>query len=291
MTGYDNLPPALTQTLSQHNIKVSRVISFSQRKGRWCVEGNCADGRKMLIKWDEENNYKFAASLAKEKSIYQSLSPRNYLAGFVDFDGILALAFLDHYETARKRLKENSFRDNHLPLIKMALFAWMDFTSDSEHLSQFCSFSVPEYKDEINKYLWTLMLSGPAGTQATRFQTLRNRAIYRVIHRAIKWTDKSEQPEAQVIHGDFHLNNVLCNEQGGHCVLIDFEDVSYGYRVLELAVFYAQVWRLKCGDKQLLRELDAFINQEILKDTVERKRFWKIARLYKIGIFFNRRFS
>lgn len=63
----------------------------------------------------------------------------------------------------------------------------------------------------------------------------------------------------QLIHGDLNTSNALMNEEGNVAALLDFEFVTYDLRVMEVAVFLADLIRADQPIGETMEQLSAYM--------------------------------
>lgn len=92
-----------------------------------------------------------------------------------------------------------------------------------------------------------------ARTIASELRTLITRWNGRLSYcRDVVWKNLP----AQLIHGDFHRENILCDQQRS-CVITDFDKIAWGPRVYDVAKFVACTYVTQRGFHR--REAEAFV--------------------------------
>ena len=67
------IPDQLKTMLEEAGLSHAEVISFGERKGRWCLSAVNEDGVKVFVKWNDPDKEEFYKSFKKEIVIYRIL--------------------------------------------------------------------------------------------------------------------------------------------------------------------------------------------------------------------------
>ena len=92
-----------------------------------------------------------------------------------------------------------------------------------------------------------------------------------------------------IIHGDYHLNNILVLDE--RLYTIDFENLCIGYAEIELAYLYVQIWALMVkGKEDVIQRMDQLFCETLEKCNLSVGFFTVCQRILLSQISMNRSF-
>lgn len=260
---------ALETWLNNHNIHQFQIIEYNPWKGRYCLLFDYQN-KKCFLKWNDSNivHSEHKKLLLKELAIYKILKEQQVTPIF--FGGEVFLTqYIDNAETLRSaliKLAENKKYKTFLQIVQKTFETW-NRAVKSISISN-VDFPSGEPIKLYRRYLRSLLCSGPINTKANKFLTQRNTLIYFLYRIGIDWRvrkvlsslNKSLLP---IIHGDFHANNVLVDNDL-NVYIIDYENVGHGVAEIEIAYMYSQIRLLCKNKKELLDKIDLIMKSEII---------------------------
>ena len=287
------IPKELEKFFAERHADHVEVVEHNARKGRYCIRFHMGEGTFFLKYNEKGGEYQpYFELLEKERQTYRMMDGLDVTPRIMDSpyfvmensDG----GTLRHAWKARKT--EADTREA-MELTKSALLKWQRMIlALSEAVMQDI-----DHKEAIwqwNKYWSSLLCSGPFDTHANKVIFYRNLLILKVKRfflgkKVAALLQKCQSGENYVIHGDFHLNNILIKTKEPY--LIDFENIKYCSPTVELAYFWAQQGLLCGKEQELKKELKDFMEENItiIQDWDV---FWKVCHFYENSIRWNRRF-
>lgn len=260
---------ALETWLNNHNIHQFQIIEYNPWKGRYCLLFDYQN-KKCFLKWNDSNivHSEHKKLLLKELAIYKILKAQQVTPIF--FGGEVFLTqYIDNAETLRCaliKLAENKKYETFLQIVQKTFETW-NRAVKSISISN-VDFPSGEPIKLYRRYLRSLLCSGPINTKANKFLTQRNTLIYFLYRIGIDWRvrkvlsslNKSLLP---IVHGDFHANNVLVDNDL-NVYIIDYENVGHGVAEIEIAYMYSQIRLLCKNKKELLDKIDLIMKSEII---------------------------
>ena len=293
----NTIGPTVEDWFRHYNIKDYGLLEYNEWKGRLCVWFEDVDGVKKILKWnrkDTELHRKHNAQLKREREIYAYLKGKNLTPKFFDsYENDMLIAKYVEGQSLRFCLKnlvvEND--DNYQKICNIicdTLLKWQTLVMELTKL-HIDGIQRLSSRDEYSKYLVSLLLSGPFDAKKLgKFRLFLNRQILRLF---LYWyhdvfNEIKDIEGKYVTHGDFHANNILI--ENGKIYLIDLEGVQLGSPELELAYFYSQIRLLIRRNKELLKEIDLFIDKNIV--IVDKGSFHRVLKVFDSAIKYNSRF-
>ena len=256
------LPSGFVSELEASGITDISLIENNPWKGRWVFKGVC-DDVPCLIKWNEsgERFCEHEKLLSKEISVYKCLQSTGTVPKiFIDKPGLCTEYLVDSKTMRQRCLESNGDIDEMLELTKKALEQWALFVKGLDQGDEgeldFVARQETCYR-QFRAYSGSLSSSGPLGTTGPRFAMNVGRAIKKIFMFAherplVNLLGAITSKPLPVLHGDFHLNNILVKQETNEMYLIDLENVGEGVPEMELAYFHAQLWALSDGDLDIV---------------------------------------
>ncbi|MBR3537833.1 MAG: aminoglycoside phosphotransferase family protein [Eubacterium sp.] len=281
------MPDEIMEYLQKKDAREINLVEFNERKGRYCYSFRLND-RKYFLKWNDKDpaHEKFRLLLQNEIRVYSLLKEEAITpASQSDVpEDMLVMEFLPDAVTLRKCLKEcGQDPESVKKVIEDVFSAWYrgvrtlgKAPEEEEAESDYSLF---------DRYLYSLLCSGPFEMKQRKAEWYRNRAIRKVMSKkAAKCLKQREEGEPSGIHGDFHANNVLISK--GRCCLIDLENAGIGCPDIEMAYLYAQLKLLLRDQTEIIRWMNHYLESMIS----DRQLFRYCAKVYYRAIRLNHRF-
>lgn len=287
--GWDTgkIPKELLHVLEKSHIHDYRIISVNNVKGRYNLETLTEDNKKIFIKYNE-NAAAGKIFFEKEKSIYRELERcgGQFIPAIVWNEHILATEYIQNSSTFRKWLLEKADKDMFAEYLQDIISKYKVFLLELKISLVAKQIEGCDKEIRLESFFNKLLFSGPFGTKTHKAEKLRNKILKLFLR---KYVDNIRvKDDRHLIHGDFHLNNILVSDGGVY--FIDFENVSYGSVSIELAYWYVQVWMLVYDDKEMTDILQKQTSSLFDMDFLNEDEFNKIVTLYQLAILLNRRF-
>ena len=279
------------QWFQEQGITRYEIVMSNPWKGRRCFVFWNSDGARHFLKWNDtdENFAHHRYLMEKEEQIYRLLKTTDISPRYIGGD-MFVTEYVEGGETLRNKLKEVLRLGNEneaLNLLHATFEKWQQFRKVVNRHQEFVEKKNVNYI--FNRYLSSLIVSGPIDTKWSRAMFYRNRILqlfFRIRYRKFGKTLLQGYP-AEAIHGDFHLNNVMIDENR-HVYLLDFESVKTGRSEIELAYFVVQLYQLKEGSDLFSRDVDILVDT---MDLVENRNLYiAIKRIFCKAIKNNPRF-
>ena len=284
------IPDQLKTMLEEAGLSHAEVISFGERKGRWCLSAVNEDGVKVFVKWNDPDKEEFYKSFKKEIVIYSILQGTGVVPVLFETgaEDLLVLEYKEGKGTLRSLLLGEQDPEIKKEFLKKAMILWDTFLVVSDERKKMLAGMCTEtsYPVQFEHHLWQLYLSGPADTRINRV-TRKINQFYLAADRRKNGIPERGSMRKTVIHGDLHLNNFMIDETG--ITLIDFEDVTAGCAEVELAYFAVQAEAL-LKDEKTVR--DSFMEdmKNIFGKRLDMKAWQSIYSRYRTAILHNPRF-
>ena len=293
MEEYKNFPQDIKRFFKDHGVLKYKLIQYNNKKRRYCFK--IYDGENTyFFKWNsyEPQYYKYYQLLNKELEIYRYLCKTNitpkYHSRFGDF---FVTDYLKDQITLRGYIIKYGYNNMTVKLIKIALTKWKRFVKEINNSG--INLPVQLIPAQGERHISVLINSGPFGTSSSHLYTVIKK-IYRRILMFIYGNNffmkTSKIIEPRVVHGDFHLNNLIISKNTNEVYLADFECSEYASAEYELAFFMAQIWKLLNNNKKVMCDLNDFIKNEFSKE-LNLSIYLKAKNLYISAIRFNNRFG
>lgn len=279
------IPSELLNELKRRNIYDYEVISVNIAKGRYNIRAMTEDQRDICIKYNDAGG-RGRDSLEKEKKMYQRLVGTLCVPAVIWNESILATEYINNSCTFREWLCEQDDRDRFSIYLNDTLQKYKVFLNKINDVSG-NGFNDSGDNNQLEIFFDKLLFSGPYGTGIYKLEKFRNRIIKYFLTKRKVFNNQAEAKKC-LIHGDFHLNNVLVGDDKAY--IIDLENVSYGDANIELAYWYVQVWMLIYNNKEMIEILHKEIDKMFDADLFNIDEFKKIVDLYRFAIIMNRRF-
>lgn len=229
-----SLDKTIKEWFDAQPVKDYKLIEYNGWKGRYCLFYLTNKGERRFLKWNKhltETQKHHEQLLKKEKHIYQQLKGLGITPQYIDDDLMFITEFVDG-RTLRntiKSLEESGDSDRIYQIVTETLKKWKAFVnalSDSYDVYH----NMVRLQDDFNKFLGTLLLSGPFETKClNKLEWIKNLVIYRCLKMIAGLTLKKvlkEKCTMSIIHGDLHANNLLV--AADKVFLVDLENVRWG---------------------------------------------------------------
>ncbi len=279
------IPAKLADELKKRNLSNYKIININPAKGRYNLLAVVEDRTPLFIKYNDPTGAGWN-TFSKEKEIYHFMEGEKFIPKALHNEEILATVYIKGSCTLREWLLDNDDPQMFSCLIRNIVRQYQLF------LRKLNDYSGKELRTlhadkELNVFLGKLLTSGPYGSKIHKMEKIRNKCFHYFLRK--KYASRIKLSENTcVIHGDFHLNNILVAE--GKTYVIDLENIIRGNAAIELAYWYVQVWVLVCNNKNLLPILEEEIKSIFDMELFDEKEFRMTVRLYQLAILLNRRF-
>lgn len=281
----DKLPKELLHELMKKHIHDYQVISVNAGKGRYNLEALTEDNKKICIKYNDDT-VKGKIPYEKEKIIYRGLEGTLCVPSIIWNENILATEYIENSCTFREWLLEKTDK-------AMFEIYLQDFVSKYKlfllRLNKIPMEKTMDYSNEkhLKNFFHKLMYTGPYGTKGYTVDKFIRKILGVFLREYVaNFQIKEDQ---YLVHGDFHLNNVLVSDRG-EVYFIDLENVTYGSANIDLAYWYVQVWMLIYDDREMTESLQKYTRLFFDMDVFNEEEFNKIVAVYQLAILLNRRF-
>lgn len=278
------IPKDLIDELKKRNIEICSVISVNEEKGRYVISALDKDKRDVCIKWNESYNCLGITSLRKEMSVYRWLGKTDCVPRVVCNEEILVTEYIKESITFREWILKNDDKESFSMFINEVVDKYKVFLMK---LNERRRDEVETLKTDtqLEGFLSKLLYSGPYLTKIHAFERIRNSLLRKTIERKF---DVDISDNNFMIHGDFHLNNILISDTKAY--IIDVENVIYGNCNIELAYWYVQVWVLIYDNCEFVKILNNAVEVLLRMKFFDEKQFWNVVKLYRMAILLNSRF-
>ena len=275
-----------------NGIKDYEIVMSNPWKGRKCYVFRDKDGKKFFLKWnDTEDSYTaHLEQMEKEERIYRVLQTTD-IAPKYQGGGMFITECIEEGVTLRKKIKELLSQDDEdgiVRLVQETLLKWKEFRIIMVEHDNLVT--VSDSLKSFDNYLMSLMVSGPIETKWSLFMRYRNRVLLELF----RWRYKNKvskltiNQKREIIHGDFHANNVVI-DRSGKVFLLDFENAQTGIADIELAYMVAQLHNLLKVKCSIVKRIDSMLEEhELINDSSV---FGSIMDIYDKAISWNPRFS
>ena len=265
------------------DVQSYEVISVNEAKGRFNLWVSDSTGKELCIKWNDNGNEFGKRTFEKEIEIYRWLEGETSVPKVVYSKSILATEYIKGGCTLREWLEKNSDKELFRHLIRGTMQKYKKYL---EKINEHTLTGIKQFQGEeqFYKFLNKLFYSGPYGTKVYKCEKIRNKFLRQILK---KWYAADIKTGKLLLHGDFHLNNILID--GKEPYIVDFENIVYGNVNIELAYWYVQVWVMIYDNAGLLNILIEEMKREI-REVFDAEEFGRIVKAYEIAILANRRF-
>lgn len=275
----------------KNGIRDYDIIMSNPWKGRQCYVFKGKNGEKLFLKWNdrEQSHTPHRLLMEKEENIYQILKQTDITPRYIGGE-MFVTEYIDDGLTLRRTIKDlllKGYDEQAINILQEVFCKWKRFRKEVGLKPKFVEKCEPFYT--YNRYLMSLLVSGPIETPKSIFIHYRNRVVLSIFrfHYNRRIIELLQNKEKEIIHGDFHMNNVMIGK-GGHAFLLDFENVRTGLAEIELAYMTAQVIHLTEANESFNKRVLQMIDElDLVKDYNIYKR---ILAIYKKAIAFNPRF-
>lgn len=230
------LDKTIKKWFDAQSVKDYELIEYNGWKGRYCLSYLTNKGDRRFLKWNKnltETQKHHEQLLKKEQQIYQHLKGLGITPQYIDDDQMFITEFVDG-RTLRETIKsfeESGDRGRLYQIVTESLKKWQAFINAMSDSYDECP-NMVKMQDEFDKYLGTLLLSGPfESKRLNKLEWIKNLIIYRcfkMIGGIMLKKELKEECTMSDIHGDFHANNLLVTTD--KVFLVDLENVRLGGR-------------------------------------------------------------
>ncbi len=289
------LPKTFASLLDKNYIEVEDVLQVNSYKGRYCIVGRKrGEDRKLLIKWNNTHMREHYSKLEKERMIYVLLDGQDITPEFIPIHGFLATDFISGSVTVRSYLiknRSNPKKTDHMICSVLKdwekMFRIVNRDFDSNRIQRI------SLGEQFHLEMYNAWVSKPFDAHSSKILHTCNHVGFwlftRINAHRIRNMLKSNQLVPVIIHGDYHLNNILVLDE--RLYTIDFENLCIGYAEIELAYLYVQIWALMVkGKEDVIQRMDQLFCETLEKCNLSVGFFTVCQRILLSQISMNRSF-
>lgn len=277
----------------EQGIKDYDLVMSNPWKGRQCYTFTAPDGTRQFLKWNDEAEAHAVhwTLMEKEENIYKILQTTDIAPCYILSDGMFVTEYVEGGESLRTKIKNLLQSNDEIEvarLVQETLSKWKQFRMKMADHGDLANHS--DNMACFDFYLMSLLVSGPIETKWSVFMRYRNRFLLEMFRYRYKGyvANLLSGKRIEVIHGDFHANNVMVGKLG-KVYLLDFENLRYGLPEIELAYMVTQLNKLTEGRLVLSKEISDYIKKcKIVEDY---GLYEEVLKIYKKAVSYNPRFK
>lgn len=152
------IPDQLKTMLEGAGLSHAEVISFGERKGRWCLSAVNEDGVKVFVKWNDPDKEEFHKSFKKEIVIYRILQGTGVVPVLFETgaEDLLVLEYKEGKGTLRSLLLGEQDPEIKKEFLKKAMILWDTFLVVSDERKKMLAGMCTEtsYPVQFEHHLW-----------------------------------------------------------------------------------------------------------------------------------------